>query len=176
MISRDLVRSLARLDQIAVLEDLGEEETLLLVEVSSVPFHIDVDHASIPSANRTAFVDPEEGLPGPVLVLGIAGGAVGVVVTFDDFGSQIVVLSTGAEPESRIGIECCLIRGHRGVVVGIRRCLVVLPLEALGPNSSRGGGVCLAATLGDFETELNVVFSVQCKAAKDDVTSSEASN
>lgn len=105
VIGRDLIRGLAGLDEIAVLQNLGEEKALLLVEVVSMIWCVNVAQTSEPNADGAGRVDPKERVPGPVLILGLARGAPGVVVTLDDFRSEIVVLGTVNKPESRRVIE-----------------------------------------------------------------------
>jgi len=110
----NLIRCLARLDEIAVLQHFGEPEALLgVVEAASVRL-IHVHDGAEADTGRAGPVDVEEGVPGPVLVLRVPCGAVGVVVTLDHFGTQDV--GRGGDPEAVLGIEARLV-AWRGPVV-----------------------------------------------------------
>jgi hypothetical protein len=151
----DLIRRISRLDEVAVLQHLGEPETLLgVVEAASVRL-IHVHDGAEADTGRAGPVDVEEGVPGPVLVLRVPCGAVGVVVTLDDLGTQDV--GRGGDPEAVLVVESRLI-AWRGPVVGRVDCeLAVLPAEALRPDARRSANVGLVASLDELEAKVDVL-------------------
>lgn len=134
VVGADLVGRLAGLDEVAVLEDLGEPEALLGVVEGAAVGRVDVGDGAEADAGAARLVDVQEGVPRPVLVLGVARGAVRVVVALDDLGPQYV--RRRGDPEPLLGVELGLVARRRPVVARVAYP-AVLPPEALGADPRR---------------------------------------
>ena len=152
------------MNQVAVLQHLRKPEALLEVRIAPAVGDVHVVDAREAAADAARLVDGEEGLPRPLLVDGVAGGAVGVVVALDDLGPQHV--AAAGDPEAGALVEGLLVGGRPRVVgrVAVVR-LVVLPVEHLGSDARRRLLVCVAAPVHERKTEVNITLLVARQAA-----------
>lgn len=90
VVGADLILRLTGLDEVAVLEDLGEPEAFLGVVEGATIRCVDIGDGTKADTSTASPVDVEEGVPCPVLILGVTRSAVRVVVALDYFGSQDV--------------------------------------------------------------------------------------
>lgn len=79
-----------RLNQIAVFEHFSKPEALLEVTIATTASDIHVVDITVPAAYSACRVDGQEGVPTPILVLFVAGGAPGVVDALHDFGTEVI--------------------------------------------------------------------------------------
>lgn len=158
VVSVDLVGGLAGLDEVAVLEDLGEPEALLGVVEGAAVGGVDVGDGAEADARAARLVDVQEGVPRPVLVLGVARRAVRVVVALDHLGPQDV--RRRRDPEPVLGVERGLVARRRPVVATRVAHPAVLPAEALGAYPCCRAEVGRVAALDELEAELDVFVVV----------------
>lgn len=92
------------MDKITVLHDLCKQETVLEVIVSPSANHVHVVQFGESGTNAASGIDGNEGIPGPVLVLWIAGRSVGVVETLDNLGAKDI--NVRSDIETCLLIEC----------------------------------------------------------------------
>lgn len=118
----DLPRRVVRLDQVAVLEDLGEPEALLEVVEAAAAGRVDVVDGAVPHAGAARRVDGQERVPRPVLVLGVARRAVRVVEALDHLRPQHV--AAGADPEPGRGVEALGVRGRPPLLLALAGSLL----------------------------------------------------
>ena len=174
VIGLDLPIGVVGLDEVAVLEHLGEPEALLEVLVAAAVGRVDVVDGAVAASDAARLVDSEEGVPGPFLVLCVARGPVGVVVALDDLGPEHVV--GVVDPEPRRFVELGLVGRRRAVVGRVGREPVVLPPERLGPDTRGRRRVRVVARHRELDAEVDVLLLVEREAAQDDFSSVEASH
>lgn len=102
------------MDEVAVLQHLSEQETILEVAITAPASNVDVLQLSKSRPSAAGAVNSDESVPGPVLVLGVTSGSIGVVETLNNLRPEDV--RTAANVETGLFIECQLVCWWRGVV------------------------------------------------------------
>lgn len=156
------------MDQVAILEHLGKPEALLEVGEAAAAGDVDVVDGAVPAAGAARLVDGEVRLPRPLLVLGVAGGAVRVVVALDDLGPQVV--GSAVDPEARAFVEGLVSGRGRGV----GRRVLAQPAERLGPDLGRRLRVRVAAPRNQLQAKVDVRRLVERQPAQDEVAAVKA--
>lgn len=98
-----LDRHLRRMCQIRILQRLGEEEAGLVVPEAAAGGRVHVIQDAVPAADAGEGAQVLDGGPDVVLVLLVAGGAVGVVEGLECLGPQAVVAVL--DPEAGAAVE-----------------------------------------------------------------------
>ena len=155
-----------------VLQGLGEPEALHLVEETTVD-NGHIAHARVSRPGAGVLDDVLKGLPGHVLVLGVAGDAEGVVERLDGFRAQDV--SGGGGPEASLLVELGIVTLGLGVELIVDGMLGGDPSEALRADAG-DRIVCLVVGVSELDSEVNVLLLIEENAAEDEVATSETAH
>ena len=150
------------MNQITILHHLRKQKTLLQIRLRPPTGSINITDTAEPALRPRRRINRHKRVPRPVLVRAIPRDTIGVVITLDDLGSQVVTRIGNVEA-SRV-IECSLFRGHGGAVPG----------KGLGPDVCGGGGVGVVAAVDEGKAEVDVVLAGEDLAAEEEVAAVEA--
>ena len=163
----DLDFTLLRKNQVQILERLSKPEALHVIKVAAAISLGNVAHAGVGGPSLGYFLHVAKGLPCHVLVLAVAGDAVGVVQALHGLGAQDVRGRGG--PEAGLVVELGLV-GGRLLAVGLGG---VDPAEALGANAGGCLLVGLVVRVGELDAVVDVLLLVEEDTAEDEVSTSE---
>jgi len=162
------------MDQIAILQDLREEETILEVVESTTVSRVHVLQLGESGADAAGGVDCDEAIPGPVPVCLVARGSVGVVETLDDFRAEDV--RPVRDVEACFFVEGLFIRGRAWVGGIIGGSGVGHPSEHLGADTRQSIGVGILAACNEGNTKVDIFLLFENETSEDEVPSVETRN
>jgi hypothetical protein len=132
-------------DEVAVLHHLREQETVLEVVEAAAASDIHVLQLGESRTGAGGAIDGDERVPGPVLVLGVTSGSVGVVETLNNLRAEDVCRISNVE--TGLLIECQLVCWGLGVIGVVGASSGGDPSELFRSDSSGVLGVGILAAV-----------------------------